>query len=264
MINAIEKQLCYLRSQNPVVLNLTNQVTMDFMANALLALGAAPIMSVCDEELEELIQIASAVNINIGTLDDAFINRCIKAASLAQKYKKSIVLDPVGSGATTKRTQSALKLLSYANIIKGNASEIMSLKTVANTRGVESNASVCQAKDIAREIASQHQNIIVVSGAVDFIASAKQTSQVAFGSNLMPLVTGMGCVLGATLAAFAAVDEDHFQSSVFGTTYFGLVGALASEKTKHPGTFKTNFIDALHQADFERMKIHTTQFKETI
>ena len=125
MIEQIAKTRELLFKTKPLILNLTNYVTMDFMANSLLAIGVAPLMTKSDKELEELVKIASSININIGTLTDDFIKQCYKAAILAKKYNRPIVLDPVGSGASTIRTETARGLVEYADIIRGNASEII-------------------------------------------------------------------------------------------------------------------------------------------
>lgn len=111
MINEIQSTLTQLRHVQPLVLCLTNYVTMDFMANALLALGAAPLMSESREEIEELVSISHALYINIGTLNDAFMARALFAAKIANYLNKPIVLDPVGAGASKLRTAAALELL---------------------------------------------------------------------------------------------------------------------------------------------------------
>jgi hydroxyethylthiazole kinase len=255
MLKNLEITLNKLKTVRPLILNLTNYVTMDFMANAQLALSAAPIMTVCDDELEELVRIAGSININIGTLDEAFIKRCRKAADIAKQYKKPIVLDPVGVGSTKIRTQTAKLLLEYANIVRGNASEIMSLiASNGETFGVESTNTIVQAKGAARELANRYGITVVISGPVDFITDGKLEAEVPFGSPLMPLVTGMGCTLTAVIAAFKGVSNNSFASAELATTYFGLCGQLAGNNAKHPGAFRTDFIDALHSADFDAMR----------
>lgn len=255
MLKLIKTALNKLKSDKPLILNLTNYVTMDFMANAQLALGAAPIMSVCDDELEELLRIASSINMNIGTLDEAFITRCHKTADIVKQYHKPIVLDPVGVGSTKIRTQTAKSLIEYADIVRGNASEIISLIAPnSKTFGVESTNTTIQAKDAARELAHRYKITVVVSGAIDFITDGMREADITFGSSLMPLVTGMGCTLTAVIAAFAGVSDDFFISAKLATTYFGLCGQLVGKNAKHPGAFRADFIDALHRADFEAMR----------
>ena len=203
MIDKIETTLTTLRSSKPLVLNLTNYVTMDFMADSLLALGAAPIMTVCKEELEELIQIASCLNINIGTLDSLFIESCNFAANYAHKFKKPIVLDPVGAGASKSRTETARHLMAHTSIIKGNSSEIMALAKInKKTRGVDSTNTTQEAEESAFDLANSYGATIVVSGSIDFITNGKKEGKVPYGSSLMSYVTGMGCILSAVISPF--------------------------------------------------------------
>lgn len=255
MIQLIENTVNLLRSKKPLVLNLTNYVTMDFMANGLLALGAAPLMSVCDDELEDLIKIADTVNMNIGTLDHALISRCKKAAILAKQQGKPVILDPVGSGASPIRTQVSRELMVYADIIRGNASEIMSLSDLSSTTfGVESMHTSDQATTQARALAQQLSATLIVSGEKDFITDGVNEEVLHYGSALMPLVTGMGCLLTAVVAAFRAVIDDPFEAARIATAYYGLCGNIAGRATQHPGTFRMAFIDALYLADRDAME----------
>jgi hydroxyethylthiazole kinase len=251
MFEKISPVLAKLRQTKPLVLNLTNVVTMDFTANVLLALGVAPLMTLCNDELEELISIADSVCINIGTLEPAFIERCHLAIGLAKAKQKPIILDPVGAGASGIRTQVAQQYAKHASIIKGNSSEIIALKDMASkSQGVEAIHTTEQAKQIAIELALQYQTTIAVSGACDFITNGVQNIEVPYGSSLMPRVTGMGCALSTVIAAFHAVCADAFLSSALAMIYYGLCGQAAHHQSSGPGTFRTNFIDVLYAADF--------------
>ena len=255
MITELEEHLNALRHQKPLVLSLTNYVTMDYTANALLALGASPIMSCSIEELPELLKIANALYINIGTLDDAFVKRAEYAASLAQKLEIPITLDPVGSGASKLRTRLANTILPFANIVKGNASEVMSLHSSKHAaRGVDSDHETHEASDIAQQLASEHDCIVSVSGKIDLLTDGTKLEQIPLGHPLMTYVTGMGCSLGAVVAAFSAVSENHFDTTYNALSYFGLCGYLASVFSSEPGSFRTAFIDELYKADFDAMK----------
>lgn len=255
MLEQIQSALTTIRQQKPLILNLTNYVTMDLMANSLLTIGAAPIMSVCDEELEELIKISNAINLNIGTLDEKFIIRCQRALTLTKQYNKPVIFDPVGAGATTIRTKTARDILPHANIVRGNASEIMALMDNAiKTHGVEAKNSTNQSIDAAHRLTQQHPLTVVVSGEIDFIVNHNKTSSLTFGSSLMSSITGMGCTLTAVIAAFHAVIADAFIAAELATTYFGLCGNLAAAKTDKPGSFRTMFIDELYAADFAAMR----------
>ncbi len=256
MITEMSFQIEKLRSTKPVVLCLTNYVTMDFTANSLLALGAAPIMCHEGSELEELIEISQALYINIGTLDMYTLKIFHDAVSLAKKQKKPIVLDPVGSGASKVRTNASRSLLTFSNVVRGNASEILSLVNPnEKTLGVESLKKTQDATLSAIKLAKTFQGIVLVSGEEDFVTDGEMEISLKFGSHLMPYITGMGCALTAVIAAFCAINNDFFEASTIATAYFGLCGNIANQKTNHPGTFRAHFIDALYAADFEEMNM---------
>lgn len=248
MISKINHAINTIVSTKPLILNITNMVTMDLMANGLLALGAAPLMSTCDEELEALVRISHAVNMNIGTLDKAFIERCQEVALLAQQYQKPVILDPVGAGASDIRTKTAKLLLPFVDIVRGNASEIMSLVDInVQTSGVESVHSTMQAKEHACALAKQHQITVVVSGEIDYVTNGTQEIELNYGSAVMPLVTGMGCLLTAVIAAFHAVNPHPFEAATLATAYYGLCGSAAEKMSPRPGNFRSAFIDALYE-----------------
>lgn len=225
---------------------------MEFMANSLLALGAAPLMSESKDELEELIHLSAAVYINLGTLNEAFMERAILAAQIANSLNKPLILDPVGAGASTLRSFAAKQLLTFAQIIRGNASEIMALAGAQNTtKGVEANDPVLNAIHSARLLAKQHQKIIIISGPDDFITDGMQEFHLSFGSDLMPLITGMGCTMTAVLSAFVAVNPDWLQASVQAAAYFSLCGQQAHQQAQSPALFKQQFIDNLFNPDWD-------------
>lgn len=254
MFQQIEEVLGQLKKTKPLILNLTNFVTMDFMANALLSLGASPIMTVCNEELEDVIKISHAININIGTLDSAFIKRGELAIEIAAIYQKPVILDPVGAGASVIRTAAAKSFLSKACIVRGNASEIIALDNKpSNPSGVESVHLPSEAKKSALNIAKKYGCTVIVSGATDYVTDGKKERKVPYGSCLMQYVTGMGCVLTAVVASFEAVLHNAYESAVMGTVYVGLCGQFAARETQSPGTFRSVFIDALHGKNLKQL-----------
>lgn len=252
MITEIQSSLSQLRQVQPLVLCLTNYVTMDFMANALLALGAAPLMSESREEVEEFVSISHALYINIGTLNDAFVTRALFAAKIANYLNKPIILDPVGAGASKLRTAAAMEILPLAQVIRGNASEIISLAGENGaTKGVESSDPVHKAMSSARTLAQKHHKLVVVSGPEDFITDSKQEQILRFGSALMPKITGMGCTMTAVLSAFVASNPNMYQALTYATAYFSLCGQQTQQQTQVPGSFRQLFIDNLYQPDWD-------------
>lgn len=252
LLSHIKSSLLHITQTKPLILCLTNYVTMDFVANGLLALGAAPLMSESIEELEELINISQALYLNIGTLNDVFMARAVLAAQIASALHKPIILDPVGSGASKLRTTAALTLFPFANVIRGNASEIISLNlTQSTSKGVETVHPVAHAISTANELALKHNKVIVISGPDDFVTDGAQQQSLSFGSPLMPRITGMGCTLTAVLSAFVASNQNHFQAALQATAFFSLCGQLAEQQSKGPGSFKPAFINNLYHPDWD-------------
>jgi len=244
----------------PVVLNLTNSVTQDFMANALLAIGASPIMSDDESEISELITIAGSVNINIGTLNQRFNGLVLNAAKLSQQLHKPLILDPVGAGATSSRTNLALQLLPYSTIIRGNASEIMALGGAASaTAGVDTRHETSNAKHIGQILAEKYSNTIVISGKTDLVISGDNVFINQFGDQLMTVVTGAGCVLSSIIAAFAAVNEDYALTSHLAVVFYTLCAEKAMTIATTPSKFKVEFIDALYAPDWTYIKQKLSQ-----
>lgn len=247
-----------IKNNKPVILSITNYVTMDFVANCLLAIGASPIMTTCEEELYDLVKICSAIYINIGTLNNKFISLINKTIILAKQYHKKIIFDPVGSGATIIRTITAKKLSRYADIIRGNASEILAIATQENnnmTHGVDSLHTTEKTITAAIMLAKKYNTIIIISGEVDIITNGKEVKKINNGSSLMTKITGMGCAMTAVIAAFNAINVNSFMASIHATQYFAICGENTANITQNPGTFKTHFIDQLYNNDLTNMTI---------
>jgi hydroxyethylthiazole kinase len=239
-----------IKETNPLVLNITNYVTMDFIANGLLSLGASPIMSSASEEIEDLVCLSHAVVINLGTLNQAFIALCEQTCRIANQLKKPIILDPVGAGATNYRTKTSLKLINNYDIaiIRGNASEIMALAGSRSvTKGVDSSTESADAVDSAKKLSQQCDSTIVVSGKADFIIDHELFSQSDRGTPLMAMITGSGCLLSAVIGAFHAVEKNRFDAACAATVFYGICGEKAAAKSILPGTFKNYFLDALYE-----------------
>jgi hydroxyethylthiazole kinase len=235
-----------IRQQKPLILNLTNAVSMDIMANSLLALGAAPLMSQSEEELAELVAMAAAVVINIGTLDAAFVTRCLSILPV----RKPVILDPAGAGATRLRTVAAKQLAPYSDVIKGNASEILALTDQAQrTQGVESTHQTTDAMQAADQLAIQHACVVVVTGETDYVTDGKRTQLIHGGSALMTRVTGMGCSLGGILAACQVLLADPFAAAIAGSRLFKRCAEVAAQSASAPGSFRVQFLDVLYQAE---------------
>ncbi|MCK8491919.1 hydroxyethylthiazole kinase [Spirosoma sp. RP8] len=251
-----------IRDQAPLVHSITNFVVMNNTANALLALGASPAMVHAPEEVDDFVAIASALVVNIGTLDATFVAGMKLAMRRAKELGKPIIFDPVGVGATTYRNTVSAELLALAapDIIRGNASEIMALAGLnAQTKGVDSLYGSDAAVDAGRRLSSVWGSVVVISGETDYIIHGEQTATIDNGHPLMTKVTGMGCTATALAGAFAAVDTDYFQAATQAMAVMGIAGELAALKNLAPGSLQLNFLDALYgltESDIvERLKL---------
>ena len=252
LFRQLKKTVAKIKSDKPLILNLTNTVTQDLMANSLLALGCAPIMSNSAGEVMELAKASGAININIGTLNENFMQ--VATAALAATCP--VVLDPVGCGATRLRTESAKILAPHAAIIRGNASEIMAMSGDAFTKGVESLHASETSIASAQQLSKTYGNVCVISGEVDYVIGGQTPSlttdarPLCYGSPLMARVTGMGCTLTALIAAFHAVEKDAFTAAYLATAFMGLIGSQAARQALAPGSFRIAFIDGLYAPDW--------------
>ena len=245
------RDILSVRERVPLVLNLTNFVAMTPSANALLAIGASPVISSCVEEMPELVRESDAVVINIGCLDRFQVEAMRLAASVASAADIPWVLDPVGAGATRLRTDVSLELARsfYPAVIRGNASEIMALAgDGTGTRGVDSRHNSVDAVMAARSLANQMKTVVSVSGEVDYITDGERIEMVSNGNPLMSRVTAMGCIATALTAAVTAVDRDYMTAATNAMALMGTVGEVASEGCRGTGSFFVNFMDCLSSA----------------
>jgi len=249
--------LAGIRDSRPVVHSITNYVVMNSTANVLLAMGASPIMAHAPEEIEDLSLITSSLVINIGTLSKPWIESMILAGRLAKVAGKPFVLDPVGSGATKLRTETARNIIesSLPTVIRGNASEILSLSPQGGTtRGVDSIHSMEDAMDAARSIATSLGTVIAVTGERDLVTDGKRSLIISGGSPLMGYVTGTGCAASVIVGAFLAAEKDPITASACALSFFKLAGERAAAEAQSPGSFWIKVLDALYEitpADLE-------------
>jgi len=228
-----------VRTQRPLVHSITNLVVMNFNANVLLAMGASPVMAHAHEEVADMAAIAQALVLNIGTLEPYWISSMCQALKVAAARGIPSVLDPVGAGATRYRNESIQAILDQAmpTVIRGNASEIMSVAGLAaQTRGVDSSATVTDALQAARELAARTGGVVCVSGPVDQVldAGGRQAS-LANGHEWMTRITGVGCSATALVGAFCAVQPDAWRATVSAMAYLGMVGEVAAQAVRAKG-----------------------------
>jgi hydroxyethylthiazole kinase len=253
----LKKLLTRIREEKPLVHNITNYVVMNFTANTLLAMGASPVMAHAPNEVEEMVSLARALVINIGTLSDPWIEAMLLAGRKANSKGLPIVFDPVGSGATSLRTGTTRRIVQELKlaIIRGNASEILSIGSSGTvTKGVDSLHDVDQVAEMAKATARQTGAVVAVTGKVDLITDGTRVIRCRNGHALMGHVTGMGCAATATIAAFAAVTPDAMEAAAAGLAFFGLAGEMAAATAQAPGSFMIALIDALYNMTPEELQ----------
>ncbi len=239
-----------LRRERPLVHNITNYVVMNFTANALLAMGASPVMAHAVDEVEEMVSLARALVLNIGTLSGEWVEAMLKAGKKANELGVPVVLDPVGSGATSLRTAAFRRLADEVSlsVVRGNASEILSLVPEGSkTRGVDAVHAVEQASTAAASLARRIGSVVAVTGEVDMVTDGEQRVLCRNGHSLLARVTGTGCAATTAIAAFAGVTKEPMRAAAAGLAFFGLAGEIAASRTQAPGSFMISLIDALYE-----------------
>lgn len=252
-MNATEA-LRALGEGRPLVHHLTNYVTVNLVANVTLCAGALPVMAQSIEEVEEMASAASALVINLGTLDSRFVDAALAAGRVSNDRGAPVVLDPVGAGATTLRTSSAERVLSELSVaaVCGNAGEVATLAGLsAEVRGVESlSLQSGDARVATAEAARSLGTTVIATGPTDYVSGAGRTLAVASGHPLMGRVVGSGCASTAVVGCFAAVSGASDsgldpETAAAALAYFGRAGESAAEKATGPGTLEPRLLDAL-------------------
>ena len=251
------KNLERIREKRPLIHNITNFVVMNFTANVLISTGASPVMAHALNEVEEMVGFADALVLNIGTLTDDWIVSMILAGKKASNRETPVILDPVGSGATVFRTNSAKQIIDEVDVtvIRGNASEILSLRTEnSKTKGVDAIHSVDDAADTALKLAKELDTTLAITGPIDLVTDGNRIVRVHNGHPLMGRITGTGCAATALIGAFLSVNKDPLVASAAALSFFGLAGEMAAEKASAPGSYMVALIDSLYEMKPEMLK----------
>ena len=243
--------LAALRGRRLLVHCLTSTVSANLTANALLCLGASPIMAEGPEEMAAVLAVADALLVNLGMPTPARMEAAQLATALMQGRGRPWVLDPVAAGAIAQRTELARRFAAGSpRLIKGNASEILALAGGGvGGRGTDATHATADATASARQLARQTGAVVAITGEVDWITDGDRVMTVHHGHSLMAHVSGMGCVAGALAAACLAVEPDAVLAAHHALTLLGLAGELAASRATGPGSFVPAILDALHGLD---------------
>ncbi len=238
-----------LRERKPLVHQITNYVVMNETANATLALGALPVMAHAPEEVEEMVGLAGALVLNIGTLSAHWVEAMLAAGQTANSRGVPVVLDPVGAGATAFRTETAKRILDVVDVavLRGNAGEIATLVGVdAEVRGVESIGGGGDSAELARAAARALGLVASVTGPIDHVSDGERVLAISNGHSLLASITGTGCMSTAITGCFLAVAAERpLEAAAEALVAFGVAGEDAARDAKGPGSFHVNLYDAL-------------------
>jgi len=232
--------------------HITNYVTVNDCANIVLALGGSPVMADDLEEAAEMVSFASALVLNIGTLNSRTIESMLVAGLRAKELGIPVILDPVGVGATKLRTNTAEKLIRELKpeVIRGNMSEIKVLAGLkVAIKGVDSIADEQDSSLIAKKLASELNCVIAITGKTDVVSDGRQVCLLDNGHRILADVTGTGCMTTSLVGAFCGATNDYFTAAVAGIISMGLAGEIAQASLRHGegiGTFRARLLDSIY------------------
>lgn len=267
----VEKELiAKVRTTVPLVHNITNYVTVNDVANILLACGASPIMADDAGEAAEITSICGGLNINIGTLNVRTIESMILAGKKANELGHVVVLDPVGAGASALRTETAMKLLEEIrfSVIRGNVSELKTLwGQGGTTKGVDANLedSVTEenlenAIEFVKDLSRKTGAVIAMTGAIDLVAKDEKVYIIRNGNPLMSKITGTGCMLSGLVTAYCTANSENLlDATVAAVSAMGLCGEIAFERLQKimgagTSSYRTFIIDAVSHLDDQTLQ----------
>lgn len=265
----LEKYLENVKEKCPLIHNITNYVTVNDCANILLACGGSPIMADDINEVEEITTICTGLNINIGTLNERTIKSMFAAGKKANELGHPVVLDPVGAGASTLRTDTAKKLLDEIKftVIRGNISEIKTLAIgQGSTKGVDADVAdtvteenLDKAVSFAKDFARKTGAVIAITGAIDIVADENKAYAIRNGVPMMAKITGSGCMLSALTAAYVSANQENpLEAVVASLCVMGLAGqrALVTMIKNNSGNsgYRNYLIDEIYKLDGKALK----------
>ncbi|WP_296875989.1 hydroxyethylthiazole kinase [uncultured Methanobrevibacter sp.] len=272
LLKKIDENLKNIQEKNALTHCITNSVTINDCANAVLAIGGSPFMAEDAEELEEVVTIADVLVINIGKLSKDQIESMKISSKTANKTNTPIILDPVGVGVTELRNKTTMDLINNYDIaaIRGNITEIKAIAKLSgvldesNTaKGVDVNADDIITEenlkangDIICELAKKLDTVILASGPIDILSDGTTTIAIDNGDDMMPKITGSGCMLSSIVGSCIG-GSNPFEGSLVAILAMNIAGekarAKVEERNEGTGSFRTYLIDYLYKTDSETL-----------
>ncbi|WP_058486667.1 hydroxyethylthiazole kinase [Defluviitalea phaphyphila] len=260
----ISKALYEIKYKKPLIHHITNYVTANDCANITLAIGASPVMADDINEVRDMVSLANSLVINLGTLSSRTVEAMILAGKRANELNIPIILDPVGVGATSYRTNIAREILKQIkiSIVRGNLSEIKSLFGVdTKTKGVDSSEIILKKQEdlknvqkFAKKFAKTFNTVVAITGYIDIVTDGENLYVTKNGNEMMSKITGTGCMCTSLIASFAGVEDDYIISALGGVIFMGIAGEIGYNKLNKDegiGSLKVNIIDAIYKMSEE-------------
>lgn len=249
-----------VRSERPLVHNITNLVVTNVVANALLAIGASPVMAYAAEEVADMARVARALALNMGTLDDRVVAAMVLAGRSANAAGVPVIFDPVGVGATAYRNETAASIVEKLAlaVLRGNQGEIGFLVGAGGkVKGVDALAGGQGLPQAMKEWAREHDCVVIATGPVDYVTDGERVFALRNGHPLLSAITGSGCQATGIIAAFAGVVEPgatragYADAAVAALTCLNVAGELAAMSAAGPGSFQVAWFDELYRLEGE-------------
>ena len=237
-----------VRRKSPLVHIITNYVTVNDCANVAICGGGSPIMTDEAKDVVDISRIASAVVLNMGTLNERTVSSMLLAGKIANEHDVPVIFDPVGAGASAYRNQVADMILQKVKVavIKGNGGEIGFLSGVGGeVKGVDS-VSSNDGKAAVEKLAQKYNCVVAMSGETDYVSDGKKTVTLKNGHKFMGCVSGTGCMLAALTGCYVGANGASVDSVAAAISAFSIAGEMAGPKSDGPGTFKPKMLDALY------------------
>ncbi|MBS5145421.1 MAG: hydroxyethylthiazole kinase [Butyricicoccus pullicaecorum] len=250
-----------VRTQIPIIHCMTNLVTINDCANAILAVGGSPIMADAPEESDSITSHAKALVLNIGQLSPRKLDAMLRSGKQASHIGIPIILDPVGVGASPFRAHAVRQILECLpiSILRCNRAEaacIYGLPTAAS--GIDSNAalSVADGEALAFALANRFSCTVAITGSIDILADTQHVYRLAGGHEMLSRVTGMGCVSSVLCGTYAAVSESPLTAALAALGMISAAGECAyqSDGQKGTGSFHIAVMDALSRFSAQTLR----------
>jgi len=257
----LSEMMSKVRGKGPLVHFITNYVTVNDCANMCICCGGSPVMTDAVQDVEPMVGLASALVLNIGTLNERTVESMLVAGKEANRRDVPVILDPVGVGATPFRTETAERILREVKVavIKGNHGEISVLAGLGGeVRGVDSVSGANDVAEAAKSLARRTGTIVAATGPVDYVSDGETVITLKNGSEYMATVSGTGCMVSGVVGAYVGANGVSLESVAAGISIMNIASEVAVSEGKvfGPGSFKTKLFDAVYGlkgADADRL-----------